>query len=132
MVDDSKANSTSGKTNPAPKFEEALARLQAIVTDLEAGELGLETSLERYEEGIGLIRLCYQTLEAAEQKIEILTRLDPEGGVQTESFDAEATLSQTGGEAKRRKSAAPRAKPKAAPKTTESDDDEKDPRKLLF
>ncbi|QDU82864.1 Exodeoxyribonuclease 7 small subunit [Polystyrenella longa] len=117
----------------APSFEEALTRLQDIVTDLESGEMGLETSLQRYEEGVGLIRLCYQTLEAAEQKIEILTRLDSDGDIETEPFDAESTFSQTGGEAKRRKSSVSRSKAKPKPKPDESEDDpEEDPRKLLF
>ncbi|MCA9039531.1 MAG: exodeoxyribonuclease VII small subunit [Planctomycetaceae bacterium] len=122
---------TQKSEEPTPRFEEALTRLQDIVTDLESGELGLETSLQRYEEGVGLIRLCYQTLEAAEQKIEILTNLDSEGEIETEPFDAEATLSQTGGEAKRRKSSA-KTTSKARPKESSDKDEEEDPRKLLF
>ncbi|MEZ6044450.1 MAG: exodeoxyribonuclease VII small subunit [Planctomycetaceae bacterium] len=123
---------SSAQTEPVPAFEEALTRLQDIVADLESGELGLETSLQRYEEGVGLIRLCYKTLEAAEQKIELLTRIDESGNPHTEEFDAESTFSQTGGEAKRRRSASKKASKKSKSDQDDSDDSEEDPRKLLF
>jgi exodeoxyribonuclease VII small subunit len=53
-------------------FEDALARLEAIVKDLEKGELPLEASLARYEQGIRLARFCSEKLEEAEKRIEIL------------------------------------------------------------
>lgn len=73
-------------------FEGALTQLQQIVHDLEEGDLGLETSLARFEEGIGLLRSCYRILEQAEQKIEILTGQDSAGNPVTEPFDATATF----------------------------------------
>jgi exodeoxyribonuclease VII small subunit len=54
---------------PAPKFEEALSQLEAIVQKLEKGELPLEESLKLYEEGVRLSRLCHGKLEEAEGKI---------------------------------------------------------------
>ena len=69
-------------------FESALARLEAIVENLESGELGLEESLTAFEEGVTLSRRCSTQLEDAERRIEILVGegddlevddLDPDG-----------------------------------------------------
>ena len=76
----------------SPSFEAALGQLQDIVHDLEEGDLGLEPSLARFEEGIRLLRNCYQILEQAEQKIEILTNQDAAGNLVTVPFDATATF----------------------------------------
>lgn len=51
-------------------FEEALSRLEAIVNELEDESIALEKSIELYEEGIELSKLCTQTLEEAELRIE--------------------------------------------------------------
>lgn len=78
---------------PAPQtFEASLTELQKIVNDLEEGNLGLEPSLARFEEGIGLLRSCYRILEEAEQKIEILTGMDAAGNPVSEPFDGAATF----------------------------------------
>ena len=58
----------------APKFEEALARLETIVTDLERGELPLDESLKIFEEGIKLSKTCLKILDDAERKVEILVQ----------------------------------------------------------
>src|SRR5262249_50315978 len=76
----------------SPTFEAALERLQAIVHELEEGELGLEASLGRFEDGISLLRACYRLLEQAEQRIEILTGTDGEGNPITAPFDATSTM----------------------------------------
>lgn len=54
------------------KFEEALQKLEQIVEQLEQGDLPLDKSLEIFEEGIKLSRLCTKQLEEAEQRIELL------------------------------------------------------------
>jgi exodeoxyribonuclease VII small subunit len=59
-------------------FEKALEKLEKIVEDLEAGDLSLETSLKKYEEGIKLARVCQQKLEKAKEKIELLVKKDDE------------------------------------------------------
>jgi len=63
----------TGKQEPT-RFEDALKRLEEIVTRLEKGELALEESLALYEEGIQLSRLCHTKLEEAEAKIELLMK----------------------------------------------------------
>mgnify|MGYP000884414203 CR=1 FL=1 len=56
------------------KFEEALARLEAIVAEMESGKLGLEDSMKKFEEGMKLARVCAARLGEAEKKVEILVR----------------------------------------------------------
>ena len=82
----------AGETTPEPSFEEALQALQNIVESLESGSLGLEESLARFEEGIGLLKTCNDVLEQAEQRIETLTGVDADGNSTTEPFENEATI----------------------------------------
>ncbi|MCC5859454.1 MAG: exodeoxyribonuclease VII small subunit [Ectothiorhodospiraceae bacterium] len=71
----------------APDFEQALKELEGLVERLEQGELTLEESLKSFERGIELTRRCQQALQAAEQKVEILTSKD--GDARVEPFPAE-------------------------------------------
>ncbi len=56
------------------KFEEALARLETIVSELEKGDLPLDDSLKIFEEGIKLSKNCLKMLDDAEKKIEIMVQ----------------------------------------------------------
>ena len=68
---------TKKKTKKEEKsFEAALSRLNEIVAALETGSAPLDKSLALYEEGISLVRLCSEKLDAAEQQIKVLTRAD--------------------------------------------------------
>jgi len=68
-------------------FEEALAKLESIVQQLEGGRLGLGESLTRYEEGVKHLKKCYHLLEGAERKIELLLKVGPQGEAETEPLD---------------------------------------------
>ncbi len=57
-----------------PTFEEALGRLEAVVAQLEAGEMPLEEALRAFEEGVRLARACAARLEVAEQRVRLLTQ----------------------------------------------------------
>jgi exodeoxyribonuclease VII small subunit len=57
-------------------FEASLERLEVIVQELEGGQLTLEESLARYEEGVRLSQRLTHTLDQAERRIE---RLNDEG-----------------------------------------------------
>jgi len=70
------------------KFEEALDRLEGIVSKLEEGDLGLEESLKLFEDGIRLSHFCNQKLDEAEQKVEILLR-SREGLLKPHPFEFE-------------------------------------------
>lgn len=56
------------------KFEKALGKLEDIVEKLESGGLSLDESLEKFTEGVKLIKFCNQELTAAEEKIEIVLK----------------------------------------------------------
>ena len=70
------------------KFEKAIQRLEKIVDDLEKGELDIDKSLEIFEEGIKMSRVCSKKLNEAEAKIEKLTR-DQKGELVAELFPVE-------------------------------------------
>ena len=74
----------------ALKFEDALARLETIVMELERGELPLDQSLKIFEEGIKLSKTCLKILDDAERKVELLVQ-DKNGRkrIQALSFDEE-------------------------------------------
>ena len=61
------------KAQNPPPFEEALAELERLVEALEQGELPLEESLKTFERGVELTRSCQQALNAAKQRVEILS-----------------------------------------------------------
>ena len=56
------------------KFEKAMFRLEKIVEELERGDLDIDKSLEIFEEGIKMSRLCTKKLNEAEAKIQKLTK----------------------------------------------------------
>lgn len=68
-------------------FEIAMKRLSIIVEELETGELSLEDSLARFEEGVRLARTSQAKLDAAEARVEELLRIDDRGAAVTEEFD---------------------------------------------
>ena len=61
-----------GSDGEKPDFEEGMERLEKIVAELESGELSLEDSIARYEEGMKLQRQLTDVLNHAEKRIERL------------------------------------------------------------
>jgi len=55
-----------------PTFEEALKQLETIAEQIERGEIGLEESISKYEQGMGLVKQCRDILAKAEHKIQQL------------------------------------------------------------
>ncbi|MCY4613150.1 MAG: exodeoxyribonuclease VII small subunit [Nitrospira sp.] len=72
----------------AVKFEDALARLETIVTELERGDLPLNDSLKMFEEGIKLSKTCLKMLDDAERKVEIMVQ-DKDGKKRVEAYSVE-------------------------------------------
>jgi exodeoxyribonuclease VII small subunit len=128
---DAKPPSNSGlEARQTPTFEQSLDELQQIVRELEDGSLGLQDSMQQFERGIGLLRGCYQILEQAEQRIEVLLSMDADGSPLTAPFDASATAAALGpaaGRRSRKKSAEPEPKDAA-----ERQDDAVDSGERLF
>ncbi len=71
-----------------PPLEQALARLEAIVRELEAGNIDLDRSLALFEEGVALSRQAAKRLTEAEAKITKLVR-SLDGEFRTEPFAVE-------------------------------------------
>ncbi|HWZ61383.1 MAG TPA: exodeoxyribonuclease VII small subunit [Steroidobacteraceae bacterium] len=81
-----------------PEFEQALAELEGLVERLERGDLPLDEALKAFERGVVLTRQCQTSLQAAQQKVEIL--LKRSGQAQVAPFEDsadEAAAGQTGG-----------------------------------
>ena len=68
-------------------FEEQIEKLEEIVKELEKGDLNLDDSVAKFEEGIKISKECNKILESAEKKITILVNQD--GETQEENFEAE-------------------------------------------
>lgn len=71
-------------------FESAIARLEEIVRALDGGDAPLDESLALFEEGVRLVKLCSGKLDAAEQKVKILTKGE-DGEIKEEDFAAAKT-----------------------------------------
>jgi exodeoxyribonuclease VII small subunit len=68
-------------------LEKSLADLEALVEELESGDLPLEKAMKKFEDGIKLTRACQAALKDAEQKVEILVQ--SAGGDELQAFDIE-------------------------------------------
>jgi exodeoxyribonuclease VII small subunit len=61
------------KDEKVKTFEESVAELEKIVGAIESGQIGLEESLAKYEQGMELVKRCRGILDRAEKRIEQLT-----------------------------------------------------------
>lgn len=77
-------------------FDARLAELEAIVGELEDGELSLEEAIERYGAGVQLLRRCHSQLGEYRARVEELSR-EAEGALS--AFDEDPDLTAEGGEA---------------------------------
>ena len=62
----------AGKSQKAVDFESAMAELERIVADMEAGKLSLEDSLAAFKRGAELLSFCRTRLEDAQQQVRVL------------------------------------------------------------
>ncbi len=69
-------------------LEKSLADLEALVEELESGDLPLEKAMKKFEDGIKLTRACQTALKDAEQKVEILVQ-SAGGDEELQSFEVE-------------------------------------------
>ncbi len=60
------------RATPPKDYESALAELDAIVAEMESGQLPLEASLTAYKRGAELLQYCRQQLSDAEQQVKVL------------------------------------------------------------
>lgn len=79
----------TARTKKGKSFEEAMARLEEIVAEIEAEELGLERQFELFKEGMGLARFCDTKLNEVQKSVEIVLKESGEEW-KTEPFESEA------------------------------------------
>lgn len=70
-------------------FDARLTRLEAIVGELEGGGLPLENSIDRYQEGVALLRECRGILESFQKRVEELSA-DAESSLKPYASDPDA------------------------------------------
>jgi len=75
------------RSQKLPDFETALAELETLVEKMEQGDQSLDESLKQFERGVQLTRSCQQSLQDAEQKVQIL--LTKNGKETLQPFDDE-------------------------------------------
>jgi exodeoxyribonuclease VII small subunit len=75
----------------AQSYEKLFARLEETVEDLEKGDLELERSIERYEQGLALYRECSRRLKQAEERV---LKIAEKAGTDEDLEDFELPLSQ--------------------------------------
>ena len=66
-------------------FEEALKQLETIAEQIERGQIGLEESIDKYEEGMALVKQCRDILSSAEHRIQELQQ-KADGTLETSEF----------------------------------------------
>jgi len=69
-------------------FEEMMKDLENIAKDLECGELSLDESVNKFEQGMEISKACSKILEDAEKRISILIK-DSDSNIAEEKFDIE-------------------------------------------
>jgi exodeoxyribonuclease VII small subunit len=105
-----------------PSFEAALEQLETIVHRLEEGDVGLNESLASYEQGIKLLRQCYDLLQKAERRIEQLSGVDQEGKPITAPLEDSALSLEEKARQRSRRRSTPRSAPPGDSGGIEPDD----------
>ena len=75
------------KMDKNKNFEEQIEKLESIVKELEKGDLNLDDSVSKFEEGIKISKECNEILETAEKKISIL--VNQNGEMKEKNFETE-------------------------------------------
>jgi exodeoxyribonuclease VII small subunit len=76
----------AGEKAAEPGYDALVARLEKVVEALEAGDLPLEASVERFAEGVQLARDASRRLDEAERRVELLVKA-ADGGEATAPLD---------------------------------------------
>jgi exodeoxyribonuclease VII small subunit len=84
--------------NNLRKFEDELADLEGIVSQIDSGELSLEESISAFERGVALVRSLNQKLDEVERRVEVLVR-DSRGELKRSPYQGDL-VRDNGGEDK--------------------------------
>jgi len=66
------------KTYDEMSFEEAIIQLEALVENMESGQLPIDKAMQSFEKGVALVRRCEELLNGYEQKITTLKKIGGE------------------------------------------------------
>ncbi|RIK86186.1 MAG: exodeoxyribonuclease VII small subunit [Planctomycetota bacterium] len=90
-----------------PSFEDALNELEQVVAKLEGGKLALAEALAAYELGVKRLKQCFQVLEHAERRIELVQSVSDAGQARTQPLDdaEQDDLAEKGAARSRRRTA---------------------------
>jgi len=64
-----KSTNDNNISNPELKFEDAIDKLEQIVTDMEHTKVDLNSMIENYKEGMSLLKFCKKSIDLAELKV---------------------------------------------------------------
>ena len=92
MADEKMGEKTGGNGGA---FDDKLGRLEKLVGELEQGGLGLEPAIERYQEGIELLKECHKALAGYRRRVEELTR-EAEGAMRPFEGDPDHEAESSG------------------------------------
>jgi len=81
---------------PKQTFEDAMRRLEEIVEELEGGDLSLDQTLKRFQDGIKLSRFCEKKLDETEKQVSLLLR-EEDGTISETPFEEEAPRTEETG-----------------------------------
>jgi exodeoxyribonuclease VII small subunit len=113
---------SSPSNAPEPSFEEAMERLEEIVSSMEGERMPLEDMVKSYAEGAQLLKVCRQRIDVARQRVELITAdLDGTGKATLSTFDAESAEAIPDSSIKQQRSTNAR---RSSPAKPNSDDDE--------
>ncbi len=73
-------------TQQEPNFEQAMERLEEIVSGMEGERMALDEMVSNYEEGMRLLKVCRQRIESARRRVELIAA-DAEGKASLTAFE---------------------------------------------
>jgi len=79
------------RKNDSQQFEQSLAELEEIVSNMEQGDLSLEDSLAAFEKGVKLTKECQKSLKSVEQKVNKLLAKDNKITIEPFNSNSEIT-----------------------------------------
>ena len=95
------ARATAGEQpENAAKFEDQLENLEAIVTQIDSGELSLEDSIDAFEQGVRLVRSLNRKLDEVERRVEVLMR-GADGELKSAPYEGEGAAADVNGATKK-------------------------------
>ena len=84
----------NGDTATEASFEDSFDALRKVLAEMESGKLSLTESMAKYEQGVGLLRVCHEKLGKAKTRIETLLKVDDQGNAVTEPFEHKASVAK--------------------------------------